>query len=229
MKPEKVLEVFTKRGLLARSVQAHRPELFPTSYTAPSGPNLDKVKRYCYSMVHPTIAQPLYQMSPVDDAGLPVDENSLKVVDQGNKRGFALLYDWKPTWDRIVDVFIGDASSNQTFTKNDTLPSNEEAVKKMITSFIPEAAKKRGVNNEVRTIDINNAGLIGFIFAPSMPSPLNKCKPLWKDSKELFATYAKTIKKAGGNNPVTESEFQVFTYSLTSKGMTLKHIDTIKV
>jgi hypothetical protein len=229
MQKEKILEVFAKRGLLVRSVQAHRPELFPTTYTAPTGATLEGVSRYCYSMVHPTIGQPLYQMSPVDESGHPVDENSLEPVPSGNKRGFALIYDWKPTWNRIVDVFIGDASSNGKFTRNDTLPENEDAVKQMIAKFIPEAAKKKGVNNEVRTIEINNAGLVGFVFSPSMPSPLNRCDATWERTKPLFKTYAKKIKEARGNNPVTETEFHVFTYSLSKRGgMALNHLDTIR-
>lgn len=229
MSPEEILSEFKSYGLLVRSVQAHRPELMPVAAPDYTVKSLDGVARQCYSLIHPTIAQPLYQMSPVDESGRPVDERTLEPADVAGNRGFAHLLSWRRTWRSIVDLALADASSGGTFNAKDALPTEEGAVEKLVAEFIPRAASaSRGVNNEVRTVAVNNAALVGFIFSPSKPSPLNQCKPTFEETKDLITAYAKkVISQSASTNPVTEKEFPVFSYSLTTTGMSLNLLGTV--
>lgn len=103
---------------------------------------------------------------------------------------------------------LADASSGGTLNARNALPTTAEDVEKMITEFIPQATRaSREVNNEVRAIAVDNS-------APSAPSPLNRCKPTFEETKELITAYVQKIKeRSKDRNAVTEKEFPVFSYS----------------
>ncbi len=211
---------FFSRGLLVRSVQVHRPKLFPTAALTARAPGASVVgmKRDCWSMIHPRVGQPLFQMS--QDG---TEENLAG-------RCFALMLDWEATWDRIVDASTVDQSSNQTFSNGERLPRSLEEVRETMGRFVAELAQAAGNNNnEVRTFGTHNKALVGFVWSPSAISTLNPAGGLrWSMSKPSFQQYVNTICAAGGDNPVTRKMFPVFAYRLPpGGGMKLRLVDVL--
>jgi hypothetical protein len=207
-----VYQRFMRDGLLARSVQAHAPHNFKTDVDSDLKPGDSVVGQHrdCWSFIHPWIKMPLYQMSNLD-----VDPQKLAVG-----RSMAMLVDWTATWDRVVDAVVQDASSNQTFVSG-KLPAKLTDLAQDMEAFIGKLATASSVtNNEVRTIQVKNSALVGFIWSPSVKSAqsiLNKAAGSdWKkDAKPHFQKYVDTIcsrQTKEDINPVTQTTFPVFGY-----------------
>ncbi|HEY6880758.1 MAG TPA: hypothetical protein VI299_22195, partial [Polyangiales bacterium] len=140
-----LLTRFASHGLLVKSVQANCPEKHTSTNPPERAPGADVtgMQRFCWSLIHPTTPQPLFQMSPAS------------ATENLGLRCLAIVLDWTLTWDRFVDASVADATSGSTFAAGEKLATSLESVTETLKNFLPKAAKAAAnQNNEVRTITV---------------------------------------------------------------------------